>query len=79
MFFAGKLLEDRFLIRRLRKRGKRLLTEYRRFDATHIVSEWCDPETRQVHVFQGAIRGHDISKLMRAATTCGIRESGQLR
>jgi hypothetical protein len=68
VFFAGKLLEDRFLIRRLRKRGKLLLTEYRRFDPTHIVSEWCNPETREVHVFQGRIRGRDISRLVRTAT-----------
>jgi hypothetical protein len=76
VFFAGKLLEDHFLIRRLRRQGRLLLTEYRKFDktssaslwGTHIVSEWCEPETRQVHVFQGATRGHDVSKLVPTGT-----------
>lgn len=67
-FFAAKLLEDRFLIRRFRRRGKLLLTEYRRFDDFHVVSEWCDLETGEKHVFQGATRGHDISKLVRTTT-----------
>lgn len=65
---AGKMSEDRLLVHRLKTRGKLLLTEYRRFTGTEVVSEWRDPTTDEVHVFCGEIRDRDPSKLIRTTT-----------
>jgi hypothetical protein len=67
IFVGAKLLEDRALIRRLKTRGRLLLTEYRGFDGAQLVSEWRDPETHQVHMFHGAVRGDDPAKFVRTA------------
>jgi hypothetical protein len=66
--FVGKTIEDRFLIRRLKTRGKLLLTEYRGIDGRNVMSQWRDPDTQVVHVFQGEARELDPSRALRTTT-----------
>lgn len=65
---TGKAIEDRFLINRLKRKGKLLLTEYKRIEGGRIVSEWRDPKTDEVHSFCSEPSGRDPSTLVRTTT-----------
>ena len=49
---AGKKMQDRAAVRRLRSQGHRLLTEFQSLTNDHVVSAWRNPETDEVHTFQ---------------------------
>jgi len=65
---AGKAIEDRFLINRLKMKGKLLLTEYKRIEGGQVFSEWRDPKTDEVHSFCSEKSGRDASTLVQRTT-----------